>query len=543
MDGYQTQKNGVIKDFFFSSLKVGLVCLLLAGCVDIPTDGFETETGNLLPSVSILSPPKIPDLGLQADSTEILGSNLFLEGSEILFAGIGFDPEDDSLSAASLQWTSDKDGELGTGTTLAKSDLSSGTHWIFLTATDSQGGTDRDSVQITVGEATDALPLAPSDLLAAVQSATSVLLSWADNSDNEAHFVIEQRLGGLDTDFALGTIVEKNTTSAEITGLEPGTLYEFRVYAENTSGSSEPSNIAEVTTPLGDTLEETLELLAPSNLQALAQSSTSILLNWVDNSDNETHFIVEERIAGLDADFAYSNMVAENDTSVEVTGLEADTPYEFRVYAYEENSNSVSDYSNIAEETILTKLTKIVSADNTLDESNPDLVVGEDLISVGLELLNINLDLETDTVEYYAALQLEGLGEYISGRTIGEATLLLYYVGSEELQLETETVFAVNPFLGQWNPKEITWNNQPKYDEQEQSIYRTSLLTPDEAIKFDVTSVVQKWADNDLSNNGLVVRIEPDLISDLVSIVAKFNSLEEATDEKYQPQLYIKFKD
>lgn len=525
VDGYTFYRGGGLREFFIASVKAGLVCLFIAGCIDIPTAEVPgVETGNLLPNAVILSPPMTVNL----DSTETLSNTIFLEGSEIIFEGIGFDPEDDTLDAASLHWNSDTEGELGTGSIFTKSDLPLGMHWIFLTATDSEGATARDSVRITIGEATNELPVAPSDLLAMASSATSVLLSWQDNSYNEAHFVVEQRIGGVDTDFTLSTTAEKNTTSIEITGLEAGTLYEFRVYAENTTGASGPSNIAEVTTPLEEIIEETLELLAPSNLKAVVQSATRVLLEWQDNSDNETHFIVEQRISGLDADFLTSTMVGENITSAEVTGLEANTLYEFRVYAYEESSSSASDYSNIEEATtLLAELTSYVTADNTLDSGQIDLVDGEGLIKVGYILL--------EEVEYRSALQFADpeLREQMSGRSVDIATLRLY----PDATLDTEMTYAVNAFSGSWDPSTINWSNQPAYYGTLQSEQKAKLLDS-EPLEFDITAIVQEWASGKWDNNGLIVRS----ISDLISLVADFESLEtESTDR--QPQIYIKFKD
>ena len=53
--------------------------------------------------------------------------------------GDGFDLEDGSLPDSSLAWSSDRDGALGSGRTLERSNLSDGKHIITLTVTDSQG--------------------------------------------------------------------------------------------------------------------------------------------------------------------------------------------------------------------------------------------------------------------------------------------------------------------------------------------------------------------------------------------------------------------
>lgn len=74
----------------------------------------------------------------------------FLEGESIDFQGSGSDPEDGALSGGDLVWTSDVDGEIGSGETFSRSDLSSGDHTITLEATDSRNASTTTSVEITV---------------------------------------------------------------------------------------------------------------------------------------------------------------------------------------------------------------------------------------------------------------------------------------------------------------------------------------------------------------------------------------------------------
>ena len=72
-------------------------------------------------------------------------------GDTISFNGSGNDTEDGSLVGGSLVWNSDIDGQIGTGESFTRNDLSLGVHTITLTATDSVGSTGSDSISITVG--------------------------------------------------------------------------------------------------------------------------------------------------------------------------------------------------------------------------------------------------------------------------------------------------------------------------------------------------------------------------------------------------------
>jgi hypothetical protein len=84
---------------------------------------------------------------------------------------------------------------------------------------------------------------------------------------------------------------------------------------------------------------------APSNLTAIAVSSSQINLTWTD-SDTETGFKIE-RCTGVGcSNFAQIATVGVNVTSYSNTGLVASTSYSYRVRAY--NTAGDSDYSNIA---------------------------------------------------------------------------------------------------------------------------------------------------------------------------------------------------
>jgi len=80
---------------------------------------------------------------------------------------------------------------------------------------------------------------------------------------------------------------------------------------------------------------------APTGLQATAVSSTVIELNWVDNSNNETGFIVEALINGS---FQQIGTVNANVTAAQITNLTPQTSYTFRIRA--RNANGTSAPSN-----------------------------------------------------------------------------------------------------------------------------------------------------------------------------------------------------
>ena len=85
---------------------------------------------------------------------------------------------------------------------------------------------------------------------------------------------------------------------------------------------------------------------APTSLAATTMSSVRIDLAWVDNAINETRFEIE-RCSGVGCtDFVQVAVRAANVTTFSDAGLNASTPYSYRVRAG--NAGGPSDYSNVA---------------------------------------------------------------------------------------------------------------------------------------------------------------------------------------------------
>ena len=83
----------------------------------------------------------------------------FLTTDSIAFSGSANDAEDGPLTGASLTWTSNLDGGLGSGVSVTAS-LTAGNHVIALDATDADGAMVSKFVSITVDEPPNALPTA-----------------------------------------------------------------------------------------------------------------------------------------------------------------------------------------------------------------------------------------------------------------------------------------------------------------------------------------------------------------------------------------------
>src|SRR3989344_2100862 len=214
-----------------------------------------------------------------------------------------------------------------------------------------QGNTKYSGYSNTANAATlENPPAAPDNFVATpgIEMSTSsphryIDLMWNDNSDNEDLFVLEKSADG--TNFSFYLYLPSNTTNYRDAFVLINTTYYYRIKASNGGGDSAYSNIASATT-------FDLEPIAPSSLIATAYSSSQIGLSWQDNSDNEGGFRIERSPDG--SNFTEIAQVTANTVSYSDSGLDANTTYYYRVYAY--NNGGASQFSNTANATTLENL-------------------------------------------------------------------------------------------------------------------------------------------------------------------------------------------
>jgi hypothetical protein len=186
-----------------------------------------------------------------------------------------------------------------------------------------------------------AVPAAPSALVARTASDTAIDLSWQDNSNNETAFQVEQSAGGA---FQPVQTLGANATATRVTGLTPGTTYTYRVRASNGDGASPYSNTASATTTAPPPPPPPPAVPAdPTALTAQAVSETEVVLNWQDNSNNESLFRIERSVNGT---FQEIHSVGANVTTARIGNLASGATHSFRVRA--SNDAGFSGYSNVA---------------------------------------------------------------------------------------------------------------------------------------------------------------------------------------------------
>lgn len=184
-------------------------------------------------------------------------------------------------------------------------------------------------------------PSAPIGLKAEAIRNDLVRLNWNDTSDAETNFVV-QRCNGVCTSSGtwvdIDPAVPMNTITYDDTTTTGLTTYSYRVFAENPSGRSAPSNIRTVTTPPAP-------VAAPTSLLATATGAHEITLTWNDPITGESGFRIEYK--DFDGVFKQLTSVGANVTLyVDGESLSANQQRCYRVRTI--YGQAVSDPSNIS---------------------------------------------------------------------------------------------------------------------------------------------------------------------------------------------------
>lgn len=171
----------------------------------------------------------------------------------------------------------------------------------------------------STGIARNTQPAPPNSLSGIALDQSRVKIDWQDLSSNETAYLAERRIGTSGSWIAVS--LAANAETHTFTGLPASKLVYFRVRARaGNTNSSYSSTVSVKTGPA-----------APTGLSGSATSPTSIQLNWVDNSNDETRFFLERK-QGAGGAWVGQNP-DPNTTSFLMTGLLSGQTYYFRISA------------------------------------------------------------------------------------------------------------------------------------------------------------------------------------------------------------------
>ena len=175
------------------------------------------------------------------------------------------------------------------------------------------------------------LPSVPLNFQSSAQTASSVTLTWSPLA-GVLNYALQYRVANT-TPWMYWTEPNANATSATITGLASGTVYEFRLTATNAGGSN--SMMARATTSGSSTTSsstnpsaQTADPVKVSGAKADKKATTlsTVTLTWKNNDRNAVYQITYTASSGTKTVDVTGNRVV-------IEGLEAGKKYKFSIVA------------------------------------------------------------------------------------------------------------------------------------------------------------------------------------------------------------------
>lgn len=125
----------------------------------------------------------------------------------------------------------------------------------------------------------------PTNFSGAVASASEVDVTWTDNAQQETGYEIwARKAGGI---FKLVGKAAANATSYHVSGLEPSSEYHFKIRAVDGQSRSKYAPADALTTNLVlTTLGDYVNPTAPTGLQVVSNTASTITLKWTASTDN-----------------------------------------------------------------------------------------------------------------------------------------------------------------------------------------------------------------------------------------------------------------
>ncbi|XP_077115664.1 receptor-type tyrosine-protein phosphatase H isoform X3 [Ranitomeya variabilis] len=243
------------------------------------------------------------------------------------------DPNNSSYTYTVRYGSSNKTGITTSSTGITG--LSPGTDYSFTVyAVTSNGIISKPSTAAN----TTTLPSIVTNVQITAVSDTSVNLTWTPSSDpNNSSYTYTVKYGSNNK-------TGITTSTIGITGLSPGTVYSFTIYAVTSNGASSKPSTAVSTTTLPSIV---------MNVQITAVSDTSVNLTWTPSSDpNNSSYTYTVK-------YGSNNKTGITTSTIAITGLSPGTVYSFTVYAVTSNGASSKPSTAVSTTTLPSTVTSV----------------------------------------------------------------------------------------------------------------------------------------------------------------------------------------
>ena len=188
----------------------------------------------------------------------------------------------------------------------------------------------------------------PQGLMATNVQGTHVDLNWTVNPQGNATdataLQVEMSPTGANNWTVLTSSLSPGTSTYTPTGLSTRTSYDFRIKELDGAVASDYDTLTGVTTTAEDLPK------APTNLTAVVQGGTSVMLAWNNQVTNATDIVVGYRLSGTSSWTTYGAALAPTTTNELIQNLVGGKSYDFEVYAT--NSEGASLNPNVVTVTL-----------------------------------------------------------------------------------------------------------------------------------------------------------------------------------------------
>ena len=302
-----------------------------------------------------------------------------------------------SLTANTWTWVNYKDGNSASKVTM--NFTTTGNHTVKLAGKDDNVMLDRiiftqDSSCVPVGTGDNCSDPAPVDTTPPVVSSiatsnitqTSATVTWTtdESSDSKVNYGTTTSYGANKSSASMVT-----THSVNVTGLTAGTTYHYQVVSTDASSNTATSSDKTfTTTAAADTTPPVITSISSSSI---TQTSATVTWTTDESSDSKVNYGTTTGYGNNKSD---ASMVTSH--SVNITGLTANTTYNFQVVSNDASSNTATSSNNtfktLAPAADTTKPTVSITAPSAGNVSNTVTVTANAADNVGVVGVQFKLD-------------------------------------------------------------------------------------------------------------------------------------------------------